>query len=445
MPKDSVATVIALATLIVASLSIPDRDLAKLVFLSLTFLILALAVFWRFRNVVRDSQALIKERWQGIDCQRRTLPTRILCFLFRPLARALRHILVKPLFWVGVYGFVIGVILWGSHVVLQPAQATTLRQYLYNSLGFTATVGPVTLVIWLTYIMFRRWERNVEQQTPFQMVTQQIERVIRRYSGGAAAITLRRTVAVEDPGPVYVVSAAAHDFSCSEDAGAGSETVFETAWKQDSNKRFQVLLTDPCCVLIRKRNARLNDRHIQYYIMPYLKILFLWESENISGNKRMQLRFHDELDYRCVLSRNRLVLQRYAYFRHGWKDSPILLHRVHFTGKLESELRQLKRCDLVSNACALEGWETVDQSRIFVREHKSIFEYYRKTVESKFKLAPPEKFLDEWDINRLRNLARFCHINPKLVNPVGSDNAGLAELICDELGLSGKYKSLRSY
>jgi len=228
---------------------------------------------------------------------------------------------------------------------------------------------------------------------------------------------LRAKIITEDSGPFIIIPATGADLLTDPKKESDSKhDLFSRVWEgKDKSKTFRILLTDPTCELIRDRNKHLNGRYLQYYVIPYLKMLLRSQHES-----KIELFRWNELTHRLVMSQERVVIQRYAEAKHGWKDDAVVLHRVFTKKDIETFQNDF------------------DEFRRSHKESDTIYSKYYSIAETNMKpgSAVKETTLESWGTEKLCALARDCHIDKNLVKELSDDNTGLVRLIYKKLELS---------
>ncbi len=298
---------------------------------------------------------------------------------------------------------------------------------------------------------------RIEQASPTNRISAEILAAVNKYAPSRKSPKeCRLDVALNDSGPISIISATARDLL--QVNTNSNQDVFQAAWESDPTKRFRLLLANPCSKCLLARDRRLNGRICEFYINPYIRMLAVLEKHTKSHPGQIEIRYYDsEPEYRMLLSAERLVLQRYGRFSHGWQDPPIVLHSVLFATAVKSALRSaspdpMEQCEHIEK-CAFSSFKSAlateldnDPSKSqygFDGDRQSIFDYYRTLFERNWQSAADRVeccFID-WPTERLQVLAKHCHVDKKTVRNSHWKSDSLRDAILHRLGLFEEFEN----
>ncbi|MCI0560302.1 MAG: hypothetical protein MN733_17590 [Nitrososphaera sp.] len=437
---------VSFLTAIVTALTIDDVALAKTTAYSLFFLCLLVGAYFIFWPRIREARFLIhlNDRWNGIDLKRTNKCNRIILIVGGILYRSFFRLFFHPIFWVSLPGLGIG---W---IVLELIQAINLVESMPDPFKtlFSGRVGEIIImgVPWVITIGTFGFSQKIIEKTrerdPHRRTIREFVTCFDKYReqmGCNNVAEMRRQIAEHDPGPVLIISVAATDLLKVSRGPKGDDRydLFAKAWDLDPQKQFKLLLADPTAQATFERNKRLNGKFLEYYAVPYLRLMFKSYEDKKAGLNRISFRRWNDLpDYRVVMSRDRLIMQRYGYFSHGFEDTPVILHRVHLSSALENRILSIKCWESLNNECAFENSELWDKVSMSLRmENHSVFKQFADNFERLFATCCEEEFIVDWPLDRLRTLSRYCGLTKKQIRQAGSLSQKLAQVICRYLEL----------
>lgn len=443
---------IAIATLLVAVLSLvvtplgfEDKSFGFTVTLLVVFLILVVGAYFIFANKFKEYVLkLLRDRWNGPDAKKRRWYFRPFWIAWGYVYRFVVSLPFLPAFWVSLIGVVMGGLVYYLFYLLScrpefNPQDQRLISLCSNAAG-TLAVGAVPfLITWGTFVFSRELYRAAKSLDPGRKTVKEFIRAFDSYKDdfkGKSISQIRREIGERDPGPVLIISVAATDLLCPD------YDLFAEAWKKDPTKTFKLLLSDPVSTNTRQRDKRLNGRYLQYYAIPYLRLLFKWYEDKVRGSNRISLhRWTGNPDYRVVLSRDRMVMQRYGRFQHGFQDIHVILHRVHFSHVLENGFISSRCWESLNNQCALLTMDLWDADKKGLKpDSNSIFSQFADNLEHLINNAPHEEFITTWGNERLCRFARYCGLSRKISAELQNWPKELAEAICKHLDLNGEFE-----
>jgi len=367
-------------------------------------------------------------------------------------------------------GSSLGLLALSSYAIVSLPEDTSKKMYVFLTL-FSIAFGVTTL----SYLFFREISQRLKRLGPHQKTVNEFVAAIKRYTSEYGSVQdIRKDIAIRDPGPIIVISIAARDLlNYERDTGSLISDVYQEALNFSPEKSFLVVLADPTSESIRARNKLLNGRYLEYYAIPYLRVMFKCREQKQAGAQvgRIRLfRWDQEPDYRVIASRDRMILQRYGPATHGADDLPVVLHRVNFSSELEKKIRD--RCatratndgagcamletsvastlgTAISSAtvyqyppCVLADpgvWN--QQEKVLQKEPLSIFSYFLDSFHKTITDCEEETFLTEWNYERLEQFATYCGVPRK--DLLGMRNPKvLASAICHAVGLGKEFNRL---
>lgn len=427
----------------------------------------------RFREV--KPWRAFRERWQGADLKNYGFFRRCGTVLYGAVYRTVATLHYRRNFWICVFAFLMGCAFYLGLIVLSNFGFIFLPQDPAKKTYVVLTAFSISIVVTvLSYIWFREIARRLRRVDPHYKTVNEFVFAIKRYTDKhGSAEKIRRDIAIRDPGPIIVLSIAARDLlTYDKITNALVSDIYSEAWQSSPEKSFLVVLADPTCEDILQRNNRLNRRYLECYAIPYLRLMLKCQMEKQGGTPQRRLRlfkWKGEPDYRVVASRNRMIIQRYGRATHGTNDIPIVLHRVNFSATLEEKLSHhcgglgMDRPDpgaLVGGetqhrgsvghssgeynfqSCALTNSDIWNrQEKILAKESLSIFSYFLDSFSQALDPTMEEKFLTDWDYEKLRGFAKCCGVPDKAIHGL-RNSAALAEEICKVVGLQESYRKI---
>ena len=428
---------------------ISDKESQSRAALISAFTVLLLITAYNARNNFFAFSRKISKRFRSPDVQNSGIILRLPKLLLWGAYRAGLRMICSPNFIVIVAGTFAGLLIWMSHIWQIYAEHTPSSDWVDSIYGASIFTGFTLTLTWLFYVFFSRLNEARQLRMPGNRVRDEIIYMVEQnaeiYENSGEQ---RSNIAIEDPGPIQVISATGSDLLR---ATGTFDNAFEAAWNEDPQKKFRLLLGDPAHPALRARDRRLNGRYLEYYVIPYFRMHLIWKTDQLAGHNRIEMNsLAKELNFRAVQSKDRMILQKYSKYQHGYKDNYIILNRVNIASDIENVLSKIQpylfnEGDNSTNLGnvnqrsefndLLSGQLPLQSNTIYGRLTILLNEQFRENNET---------FITEWESTRLLRLAKYCGISKKIQETCRDNNFRLAHNIFDRLGLQEQFEELEN-
>lgn len=409
---------------IIAYAAIPDPDRARLIASIIAIIIFLSIPAFLLRNKMAKLRASVTKRFLGVDLMHISRFVRPITILFGYSRRIPVRFVYDEHMRAVTVSLILSVIPWSFLFLF----FRNIHKWLTSPVAGSLFVGiPFVFIMSISFALIAIRKR-VEQARPANKKFFDITYVLKSYADPTATpYEHRMDIVKSDTGPIRIISAAGSELRPHQKYG--HQDLLQLAWESCPDTEFCILLCHPCSEALYSRDRRVNGRFCEYYLVPFFRVFFEVERLRDNGQHNITLKtYRSEPDYRMIISRDRISLQRYGRFSHGWEDPPIIIHRVHYGAEIETLIRpgldiinraqctrgNQKRCLLPTlQQCAktngitglLEG--ELPKTSIF---GDTIFSHYVNLFDSSWNKGSSVKPLSEWDTNDLVTIGKRLHI-----------------------------------
>lgn len=373
-------------------------------FAFILFIIAAVAAAPYYVPIVRQTAKDLIIRWRGPDVAMRGVAGGFLFLVMNSIYRFRKRSRYLSWVWVSLYGLTLGVLLAVAHLYFKG----TIEAL--GNINLLAILGLPFAVTWTSFYIFRTIKRAEKKKfDPHVKTVDEFVEYLNQDIRGKSIDTVRQDIIISDDGPIDIVAAGAITIDrlnkhYTDHVDGCLESIFEEAWRKNDTRHFHLFIGDPTSDAIIERAKTLNGRYIEYYALPYLKLLLkLRQEEKSRATPRITLKRLKHPEYRVVASGHRMLFQRYGIFTYGGQDHPVFLSQKGMPLLYQRFTRIFK--DLVSN-------------------------------------ADTETFIMHWTEERLMKFARCCRVSEKYIDTFRSNPEELSRKICERLGLRDEFDSV---